>query len=107
MVAMVDVGKLLVFVADRQMPVPGSIENLDRGRAVMGVTRIDGMRVIDDDVRMPVPVVAGCHDDDDAQTGAPTDVLLQEDPGDDGGGNGFEVEKQGHSSRRSTGGPPR
>ena len=63
-VAVVDVGKVLVFMADRQMPVPRSIENLDRGRVVMGVTRIDGMRVIDEDVRMRVPVVAGCHDDD-------------------------------------------
>ena len=55
----VDVGQVLVTVAEHQMSMMGTVEQLDGARAVMWVIRINRMSVLSKVMRVEVRVVRG------------------------------------------------
>jgi hypothetical protein len=64
--AVVDVGKVLVFVGDPEVAVLGAGQDLDGLRTVVRIVRIDRVHVLEELVSVQVPMVArGDHEDAD------------------------------------------
>jgi hypothetical protein len=65
-VAVMDVGQVLMFVGQLEVPVLRSGEDSDRVRSVVRIGVVDRVGVLDDVVGVSVAVVAGCdHEDTD------------------------------------------
>lgn len=89
-VTVVDVGEVLVFMRDREMPMLGPGEDGDRVGSVVRIVQVDRVRVLDNFVRVAMAVVAGGDDQDSGERhgegdeGRRGESVAIDGPGEDG-----------------------